>query len=91
MKYCLTIIENTFLNNPSYNKTLLNEITSKLQELFSSNNTFSNKFQFSLLQKLNQKETDISKFDTKVEFLKINDIYSLLKQECNGQQLRIFR
>ncbi|CAD8051714.1 unnamed protein product [Paramecium sonneborni] len=79
MKYILTIVQNTLLNNPSYNQIELNDILSKLQELFNPNNTLSNKFQFSLLQKLNDEGTDLSKFDPQVDYLKINDLHYLFK------------
>ncbi|CAK90537.1 unnamed protein product (macronuclear) [Paramecium tetraurelia] len=79
MKNMLTIIQNTLFNNPSYSKTELNEIINILQQLFSQNNTLSNKFQLSLLQKLLDKETDLSKFDPQVDYLKINDLQFLMK------------
>ncbi|CAD8148367.1 unnamed protein product [Paramecium pentaurelia] len=79
MKYILTIIQNTLYNNPSYSQTELKDIITKLQQLFSQNNTLSNRFQFSLLQKLLDLETDLSKFDPQVDYLKINDLYYLFK------------
>ncbi|CAD8049513.1 unnamed protein product [Paramecium primaurelia] len=79
MKYILTIIQNTLYNNPSYSQTELKDIITKLQQLFSQNNTLSNRFQFSLLQRLLDLETDLSKFDPQVDYLKINDLYYLFK------------
>ncbi|CAD8137110.1 unnamed protein product [Paramecium pentaurelia] len=91
-QYILTITQNNLLNNQSYNRTELNKIISILQEFFSSKNTLSNKFQFSLLQKFNQNDTDLSKYDTQVEYLKLYDLYFFFSNKnVIEKQLRIFR